>query len=213
MKPQNTSLRILSLYLDLFNMIQRTLARFGRAYRRWILRRQGAKIASDLQSFANFIEGVPNNLTIGSATHISKGSILMLGSGPKGYGKLTIGMSVFINHYTIIDCHHQIEIGDNVLIGPHVYICDFDHETATNGSSAIGSTMNCKPVQIASNVWIGAHAVILKGVIIGEGAVIASGAVVRQDIPPMTIAAGVPARIVKRRERTSQDTRAFDSSI
>ena len=56
-----------------------------------------------------------------------------------------------------------------------------------------------KPVVICGDVWIGANVTILAGVNIGEGAVIAAGAVVNKDVPPYTVAAGVPARPVKLR--------------
>ena len=54
-----------------------------------------------------------------------------------------------------------------------------------------------KPITIEDNVWIGENAVILKGIRIGRGSIIACNAVVTKDVPPYTIAAGNPARIVK----------------
>jgi acetyltransferase-like isoleucine patch superfamily enzyme len=56
------------------------------------------------------------------------------------------------------------------------------------------------PVVIEEDCWIGSHAVILKGVTIGAGAVVAAGAIVTKDIPPYTIAAGVPARVIGERK-------------
>ena len=59
-------------------------------------------------------------------------------------------------------------------------------------------TLIGRPVTIGSNVWIGAAATILPGVTIGDNAVIAAGAVVSRDVPADTLAAGVPARVLKR---------------
>jgi len=59
------------------------------------------------------------------------------------------------------------------------------------------SVVPTKPIRICDKVWIGMNAIILKGVTIGEGAVVAAGAVVTKDVPPWTVAAGNPARVVK----------------
>ncbi len=57
--------------------------------------------------------------------------------------------------------------------------------------------MTFRPVTIGKNVWIGDHATILPGVTIGDGAVVAAGAVVTKDVPPRTVVAGVPAKIIR----------------
>ncbi len=59
------------------------------------------------------------------------------------------------------------------------------------------SNVNTKPIHIKSNAWIGFNAIILKGVTIGEGAIVAAGSVVTKDVPPFTIVAGNPAKVVK----------------
>ena len=53
------------------------------------------------------------------------------------------------------------------------------------------------PIDIADNVWVGGRAIILKGVAIGDGAIVASGAVVTKNVPPRTLVAGVPARVIR----------------
>jgi len=105
-------------------------------------------------------------------------------------GKLEIGSHVFLNQNVSITCLDSITIGDNVLIANNVVIVDHDHA---------GSGFVTGPVRIGSRVWIGANAVILKGVSIGDGAVIAAGAVVTHDVPAGTVAAGVPAVPIRKR--------------
>lgn len=61
----------------------------------------------------------------------------------------------------------------------------------------IGGKEKTAPIQIGNHVWIGARAIILKGVTIGDGVVVAAGAVVTKDVPPNTLVGGVPAKIIK----------------
>lgn len=109
---------------------------------------------------------------------------------------ISIGYNVGVSGATISG--KNITISDNVLIGSGVLITDNDahpiHPELRNDSSFIGSA----PVVIEKNVFIGARAIILKGVTIGEGSVIGAGAVVSQNVPRMSIAAGNPAKIVKK---------------
>jgi len=106
----------------------------------------------------------------------------------------TIGRNVFINQ----GCHFMdmggITIGDDVMIGPKVNLVSSGHPTdpAQRRNGIVK-----KPITIGNNVWIGVAATILPGVTIGENAVVAAGAVVSRDVPANTIAAGVPARVLK----------------
>lgn len=91
-----------------------------------------------------------------------------------------------------------IEIGDNVLFGSGVHIYTNDHAFAdkTKPISEQGYTPSA-PVIIKMGAWCGANSVILKGVTIGENSVVAAGAVVTRDVPPYSVVAGVPAKIIK----------------
>jgi len=110
-----------------------------------------------------------------------------------GRGKLIIGDNTFINVGSIISAHFQIKIGKNVQIAPGVIIMDSDfHGVEDRGAGVIPT-----PISIEDNVWLASRVVILKGVTIGEGSTIASGAVVTKDIPPYSLAAGVPAKVIK----------------
>ncbi len=107
-------------------------------------------------------------------------------------GKIHIG-SAFINRNCVIVSRKEIDIGDRVTIGPNVCIYDHDHDLK---AESLEDSFVSESICIDDDVWIGAQAVILKGVHIGKGAVIAAGAVVVNDIPPEAIARGVPAKIV-----------------
>lgn len=121
---------------------------------------------------------------------------------------LVIGNRVFIGGGSLIDCLGQITIEDDVLISYQVIIMDSDNHSLC-ASERLGDLQRWRnqeydwtrvrnvPVTIRSKAWIGARAIIAKGVIIGEGGVVASGSVVTKDVPPYTIVAGNPARIIR----------------
>lgn len=118
------------------------------------------------------------NLSIGDGTSIPKGSIFYCTEAP-----LTIGKKVIFGpHPTIITGDHRIDIIGN-------YIIDNTEKLPENDA----------PVIIEDDVWCGANVTILKGVTIGRGSVIAAGAVVTKDIPPYSIAGGIPAKVLKQR--------------
>lgn len=106
---------------------------------------------------------------------------------------ITLGKNVFINHACSFLDLGGITIEDNVMIGPRVTITSESHPL-TPGERNIMLPLG---VAIRKNAWIGANATILPGVVIGENAVVAAGAVVTKAVPPNTLVAGIPARIVK----------------
>lgn len=101
----------------------------------------------------------------------------------------------FVNRNSLIVSMEKIEIGSGVTIGPNCCIYDHDHNLSGDKTGPFLTS----PVIIGNNVWIGANAVVLKGVKIGERAVVAAGAVVNKDVPPYSIVGGVPARVLKYR--------------
>ncbi|MEH0158271.1 acyltransferase [Limibacter armeniacum] len=106
--------------------------------------------------------------------------------------KLSIGSDVRLNgvHLSV---NNEVIIKDGVKMAPYVLILDDDYHDVNNyygkGKSA--------PIIFEENVWVGSRATILKGVTVGEGAVIATGSVVVKDVPPYTVVAGVPAKVIK----------------
>ena len=103
-----------------------------------------------------------------------------------------------------------VTIGDNVLIGPNVTIATPMHplvpEERNVREREDGSLYNleyAKPITIEQNCWLAANVVVCGGVTIGEGSVIGAGSVVTRDIPPHSIAAGNPCRVI--RQVTDED--------
>lgn len=107
-------------------------------------------------------------------------------------GELIIGDNCRINGVNI-SVHSKVVIGNNCRIGPHTIIMDSDHHDVSNRLIRGKS----KPIIIEDDVWVATRAMILKGVTLGKGSVVASGAVVTKDVPAYSVAAGVPAKIIR----------------
>lgn len=112
--------------------------------------------------------------------------------------RVSIGPRTTVGFHTLIYASSRIEIGADCMIAPFVHIVDSDHGLSRDRPMN-QQPNSAKPVRIGSDVWVGAHVVILKGVNIGDGAVIAAGSVVREDIVPYQIVGGVPATVIGER--------------
>jgi acetyltransferase-like isoleucine patch superfamily enzyme len=117
-------------------------------------------------------------------------------------GRIQVGDYCIICPGVRIGCAHEITIGNNSMIASGAYITDSDWHDIYNRVT-IGNTA---PVKIGNNVWVGDSAIICKGVTLGENSIIGAGAVVTNSIPPNSIAAGNPARVVKELDEKEQFT-------
>ncbi|MBE2181060.1 MAG: acyltransferase [Chthoniobacterales bacterium] len=115
-------------------------------------------------------------------------------------GSIRLGRNVYLGPYVTIYGHGGVEIGEDSLISMKVTIVSSNHGVPPDGGSIRKAADELLPTNIGRDVWIGANAVVLGGVTIGDGAVIAAGSVVHRDVAAGSIVAGVPARVVKRRE-------------
>jgi UDP-3-O-[3-hydroxymyristoyl] glucosamine N-acyltransferase len=144
---------------------------------------------------------IPRNwrdISLGAGVALDDGVVLLANGDPQD-GKLTIGADTYVNRYTVFDAHRKLAIGRNVMIGPHCYFTDADH--GTDPAAPVRSQpMRYRPLIVEDEAWIGAHVTVLPGVTIGRGAVVAAGAVVTRDVAPMTVVAGVPARLLRHRD-------------
>lgn len=118
---------------------------------------------------------------------------------------LSIGEGCDIGQSSRIGCMGKIVIGKNVLTGPNVFIADYNHEFADINIPVIKQGNRFKPqlngepnIEIGEGSWIGINAVIVGNVKIGKHCVIGANSVVNRDIPDYCIAAGSPAKVIKR---------------
>jgi len=131
--------------------------------------------------------------------HLYRWSIVELG----GTGRLRIGANTYIQSGCILNAFvGNIRIGANCMIAPHCAFIPYQH-----GFADTQRTMREQPltssgdIVIEDDVWLGLNVCVMDGVTIGTGAIIGAGAVVTQDIPPFAIAGGVPARVLRYRNR------------
>lgn len=121
---------------------------------------------------------------------------------------LTIGNNTYIGGETVIDCVKSISIADDVLISYGCLLADSDNHSIRYSIRKKDlsdwkqrkhdwTTTNSIPIQICRGTWVGAKAIVLKGVTIGEGSIVGAGSVVTKDVLPWTIVAGNPARIIR----------------
>jgi acetyltransferase-like isoleucine patch superfamily enzyme len=103
------------------------------------------------------------------------------------------------------DCHigavHRVEIGHRVLIASRVYICDHSHGGTTAADLALAPNdrpvVSKGPVIIEDDVWLGEGVAVMPNVRIGRCSIIGANSVVTRDIPPYSVAAGAPARVIR----------------
>lgn len=135
-----------------------------------------------------------NNVSIHRNTIIEcTGVIRKLGDG------LIIGNNVGIAQNCFIQVRGFVSIGSNVMFGPNVSIFSENHNFYRTDIPMIEQDTIRKGVTIEDDVWLGTQAIILDGVTIGKGSIVAAGAVVNLDVPPYSIVAGVPAKIINSR--------------
>lgn len=92
-----------------------------------------------------------------------------------------------------------IFIGDNVMIAPNVVIVAFNHGFENMEVPMVKQNKTEAPVIIENNVWISSNCTINKGIRIGEGSIIGANSFVNKDIPPYSVAGGVPAKLIRSR--------------
>jgi len=169
-----------------------------------------------------------NNVTVSANANCSKESLakIIIGNNcdiccnliAKGEAILEVGHHTTIRGETIVGAYQSIKIGNYVIISNSVRIYDNNnHPTSPKKRMQMCSTGNfysddwnwchsdCKPIIIEDNVWIGERSTILKGVKIGKGSIIASNTVVTKDVPPFSVVAGNPGKVVKVLENDLED--------
>lgn len=134
-------------------------------------------------------------IEIGNYNAFTQGCWLWPEDTPFDGIRIKIGSGNYFNRNLMIDACSYVEIGDENMFGPDVYIADSNHGSK-EGLSPKSLPMKKGTIKIGNRCWIGAKVVILSNVTLGNECVIGAGAVVTRDVLPHSKVAGVPARAI-----------------
>jgi len=124
--------------------------------------------------------------------------------------RVTLADGVAVGGGVTIMAQGGVDIGEHTMIAPGVTIMSVNHDFAEMKPPS-RSTQRKRPVKIGKGVFIAGGAIILPGVKVGDSSVIAAGAVVNRDVPPNSIVAGVPAKLIRERYRPNVRARDKDN--
>jgi acetyltransferase-like isoleucine patch superfamily enzyme len=141
---------------------------------------------------------MPDGIEIGAETcvmHNTELHVFNFRSLPHAFIK--VGSGTFIGESVVVRGQGGVTIGNSVLIAPLVKILAVNHNFADVTRPVIDQGITARGITIEDGAWLGAGATILDGVRVGRGAVVGANAVVSRDVPPHTLAVGIPARVVR----------------
>jgi acetyltransferase-like isoleucine patch superfamily enzyme len=145
-----------------------------------------------------YLHGCPGGIEIGAETcvmHNTELHVFNFRDLPHAFIK--VGQGTFIGESVVVRGQGGVTIGDAVLIAPMVKILAVNHNFSDTTRPVIDQGITARGIVIEEGAWLGAGATILDGVRVGRGAVVGANAVVSKDIPPHTVAVGIPARVVR----------------
>jgi acetyltransferase-like isoleucine patch superfamily enzyme len=148
-----------------------------------------------------YLHACPAGITIGENSLVMHGAVLhVYNFRDLPHAFIHIGRDSLIGELNVLRGQGGITIGDRVYTSPLVQILAVNHVYADPGRPFNEQGITAEGIVVEDDVWIGAGAVITDGVRVAQGSVVAAGAVVTQDVPPHTVAGGVPARVLKQIE-------------
>ena len=151
---------------------------------------------------------IANNVSLYVNTRLVLGDVDIYSSA-----FMHIGARTIVNVGGYLSGEGGLEIGADVLIGPHAKLLSAGHAIDEGDAIIARNRITRGKITIEDGAWIGAGAVVLEGVRIGRGAVVAAGAVVRQDVPAGMVAVGIPARVVRSRRLEEFVSKGYGSNV
>lgn len=158
---------------------------------------RGVNIEDNVTIDALSVDGVNlgDNVTIARFSIIQcTGVIKQIGQG------VLIGKNSALGAFSFIGGQGGVVIGENVIMGPRVSIFSENHIYSNLDIPIRVQGTSRQGVNIEDDCWIGSGSIILDGVSIGKGCVVAAGSIVNKTVPPYSVVAGIPAKVIKKRD-------------
>ena len=193
MTPVDVTADELRLWVQKWRWYERNSLPWNRARIHWELMRRRAFARWPLHG--NVLEAMAEDrLRIGEQVLFEPGVWI---TAP-GSARIEIGAGTFLNQGVMVAAMELVQIGEHCMFANGCFVTDADHrfDDLTRPITWQGFTTK-GPTRIGDNVWCGANVVVTGGVTIGERSVIGANSVVTRDIPPFSIAAGAPARVLR----------------
>ena len=138
----------------------------------------------------------PEHIKIGSRVYVGPGCWLLT---HEPAGRLEIGSDTSISGYCVFSAAAEVRIGRSVLFARNVYVADHRHGFDDPVRPIVDQPLTeIRPVKVEDGAWLGQNVVLLPGVTVGRGAVVGANSVIRQDVPPRSVVAGTPGRVIRR---------------
>jgi acetyltransferase-like isoleucine patch superfamily enzyme len=181
------------LWAQKWRWYERNSVPWNRARIHWQLMRRGAFARWPLEG--NVLEALEQGrLTVGEGALFEPGVWI---TAP-GSARVSIGEGTFLNRNVMVAAQQLVEVGAHCMLANGCFVTDANHRFDDSHKPITWQGFDSKgPTRIGDNCWLGANVVVTSGVTIGERCVIGAGSVVTGDIPPYSIAAGAPARVLR----------------
>lgn len=181
------------LWVQKWRWYERNSLPWNRGRIHWELLRRGAFARWPLQG--NVLEALRDGrLEVGANTLFEPNVWITVGDE----AKVRIGEGTFLNVAVMVAALELVEIGSHCMLANGCFVTDANHRFNDPDRPVPWQGFDSKgPTRIGDNVWLGANVVVTSGVTIGERCVIGANSVVTQDIPPYSVAAGAPAKVLR----------------
>ena len=194
--------RRLRLWAQKWRWYERNSLPWNRARIHWEFQRREAFVRWPVQG--NVLEALrEGRLEIGPGTLLEPNVWI---TAP-GRARVRIGAGTFLNLGVMVAAQELVEIGDHCMLANGCFVSDADHRFDDPDRPITWQGFQTRgPTRIGDNCWLGANVVVTSGVTIGERCVIGANSVVTSDVEPFSIAAGAPARLLRRVQLPPQST-------